>query len=129
MRRIPQIRAVLCAALIVTLAACASPKRSDAPRPFVEARPSTVRLLVQNRNFSDVRLYAVGLGTRKALGTVTGKQDAEFTLDWPGHGPLQIVIDMVAGPRCTTAKMLADPGDILELQIAVVFSDTTCRRG
>ena len=121
--------AVLCAALIVILAACTSPKRNDAARPFVEARPSTVRLLVQNRNFSDVRLYAERRGARKTLGTVTGKQDAEFTLDWPGQDPLQIVIDMVAGPRCTTAEMLVDPGDILELQIAVVFSDTTCRRG
>ena len=129
MIRIRTIRAVLSTTLTVTLAACAIPKPGNAPQPFVGTRPNTVRLLVQNRNFSDVRLYAERRGARTALGTVTGKQDKEFTLDWPTHDPLQIVIDMVAGPRCTTAEMLVDPGDILELQIAVVFSDTICRQG
>jgi hypothetical protein len=127
--RLRTVRMLLSGVFAVTLAACSASNQADAPRPFVEARPSTVRLLVQNRNFSDARLYAESRGERTTLGTVTGKRDAEFILDWPAHDPLQIIIDMIAGPRCTTQEMLVDPGDTLELQIAVVFSDTTCRQG
>ena len=37
---------------------------------------------------------------------------------------LYMEIDMVAGPKCFTPELQVDPGDILELQIAVNFNDT-----
>ena len=113
----------------LALAACASagPRLSDDPWSSTE-RPPQVRLIVQNRNFSDARLYAIRRSARESLGILGGKQDAEFMLDWPSPEPLRIEINMLAGPRCVTEEMQVDPGDILELQIAVVFTDTSgCR--
>jgi len=125
MRR--QDRMITAVTLALALAACAgSPQQGDTEL-FSEPRPTTVRLLVQNRNFSDARLYTYRRGERRALGIVTGKQEAEFTIEWGFPDPLLIEIDLVAGPRCRTAEMQVDPGDILELQIAPVFTTTSCR--
>ena len=79
-------------------------------------------------NFNDVRLFALTPTGRRSVGQVGGKQDAEFELDWPISAYMSIQIDMVAGPTCTTQEMQVDPGDILELQVAVVFDQTVgCR--
>jgi hypothetical protein len=113
--------------LLLGLAACGGSPEPDTVSPFSEPRPTTVRLVVENRNFSDARLYTYRRGERRALGVVTGKQDAEFTFEWPFPDPLFIEIDLVAGPRCRTAEMQVDPGDILELQISPIFTTTSCR--
>ena len=120
---------LLVPSVLALSAACASagPRLSDDAWSSTE-RPPQVRLIVQNRNFSDARLYAVRRSARESLGVLGGKEDAEFMLDWPSPEPLRIEINMLAGPRCVTEEMQVDPGDILELQIAVVFTDTSgCR--
>lgn len=114
---------------ILTLGACASsaaaPPGAD---PFADPDEGTIRILVQNLNFSDARLYVVRRGSRSQLGIVGGKTDAQFTLDWAFADPLQIEIHMLAGPTCTTREIPADPGDVVELQVASVFRDTrACR--
>lgn len=118
-------RGLLVAALVI--AACATPREPTQAQPFAGAddRATTIRLIVQNRNFADARLYVLRRGARSALGTVGGKQDAEFTLDWLLPEPMQVEIDMLAGPRCVTQEMQVDPGDILELQIDAVFSQSS----
>ncbi len=110
--------------LAFLLSGCGSAPPPSRPQPFSgdSGRATSVRLIVQNRNFSDARLYALRRGKRTSLGVVGGLQDAEFTLDWVLPEPLQIEIDMLAGPRCATEEMQVDPGDILELQIDAVFS-------
>ena len=80
--------------------------------------------MVQNRNFADARLYTYRRGTRSLLGTVTGKTDRNFVLDWNQTDPMYMEINLVAGPRCFTEEMQVDPGDVLELQIAIDFSTT-----
>jgi len=91
-------------------------------------RPQQVRLLVQNMNFNDARLFALATNGRMPIGQVNGKQDRAFELDWPLSSSMRIEIDMVAGPKCTTSEMQVDPGDILELQIASMFNQTQgCR--
>lgn len=122
-RRVLTLVALGAAGLGMT--ACAS--SGGDPGAFDTVRPTTVRLVVQNRNFSDVRLYTHRRGARTTLGTVTGKQDREFTFSWDMPDPMQVEIDMVAGPKCFTQEMQVDPGDILELQIAPVFTSTSCR--
>ena len=90
--------------------------------------PQKVRLLVQNMNFNDARLFALASNGRMPIGQVNGKQDGEFELGWPLSSYMRIEIDMVAGPKCITSEMQVDPGDILELQIASVFNQThDCR--
>lgn len=119
-------RVLAVAAIGVSVSACASGGQGSTDSFNVE-RPTSVRLIVQNRNFSDVRLYTIRRGTRTALGTVTGKQDREFTFSWNMPDPMQVEIDMVAGPKCFTREMQVDPGDTLELQIAPVFTTSSCR--
>lgn len=127
--RLQLMRATLALAAVVLTAGCASSGRSvNARQPFTDASASTVRLIVQNRNFQDARLYYFRRGARMALGVVTGKRDAEFVIDWDFPDAMQIEINLLAGPRCLTEELQVDPGDILELQIAPVFTDTRgCR--
>ncbi len=114
---------------ILVLAGCAASARSGS-EPFSGAgdRPNSVQLVIQNRNFADARLYAIQRGRRTNLGTVGGAQDATFTLPWGFSDPLRIEINLLAGPTCTTPELIVDPGDILELQIAPVFDQSSfCR--
>ncbi len=76
-----------------------------------------IRIEVRNLNFSDATLWAIGGGMRRRLGVVPGKDDAAFTVPWRISQVLAIEIDLLAGVRCTTQEMIADPGDIIELQI------------
>jgi hypothetical protein len=116
-------------AVLLAASGCASPGRMiGGPQPFSDPSAATVRVIVQNRNFSDARLYYARRGARVALGVVGGKSDAEFVIDWDFPDVMQVEIDLLAGPRCVTEELPVDPGDILELQIASVFTDTqNCR--
>ena len=115
-------------AVVLACSSCASAGVGAGGDVFASAQPTTVRIIVQNRNFQDARLYTYRRGRRAFLGVVTGKRDQEFVLDWDFPDPMYIEIDMLAGPKCFTEEMQVDPGDILELQIASVFSATSgCR--
>lgn len=86
--------------------------------PFTQVGPpSSITLLVDNRNFSEVRLFVLRRGATRSLGVLGGKAQGEFTIDWDMSDPIRIRIDVLAGPTCTTEELLADPGDTLELQI------------
>lgn len=117
------------AVALLTLTGCAS---SGGPEndsdPFGGEGARSVRLIVQNLNFSDARLYAITRGGRRSLGIVGGKTTEEFTLDWTTPESLQIEINLLAGPRCYTREMEVDPGDVLDLQIASVFTQTSACR-
>ena len=111
-------------ALLVTGACASSSGEWDGEGVYPAFRQTTVRIVVQNRNFADARLYTYRRGTRSLLGTITGKTDRNFVIDWDQSDPMYMEIDMLAGPKCFTREMQVDPGDILELQIGVNFSDT-----
>ena len=117
--------------LCTVLSACATAGAgvTDDPYAFTSTnRPPLIRLVVRNMNFNDVRLFALTPSGRTPIGQVGGKQDADFELDWPMSAHMSIEINMIAGPKCETQEMQVDPGDILELQIAVVFTQTAgCR--
>ena len=121
----------LAMAIVVVSSACTAAGTGVAQNPYAYTstdRPTQVRLLVQNLNFNDARLFALALNGRTPIGQVSGKQDKEFELNWPLSSPMRIEINMVAGPKCTTQEMQVDPGDILELQIASVFTQTAACR-
>ena len=112
-------------AALVVIAACATPGRVvERGEPFTRdaVAEGTVRLRVQNDNFMDARLYAVGSSSRQHLGIVAGKQQAVLEIPWDFSKPLRIEIDLLAGPKCTTDTIDADPGDILDLRIESVLS-------
>jgi hypothetical protein len=117
-------------ALLVATAGCATSRPLASSDPFAtgDGRASSVRIEVQNLNFTQARLYAIRDGQRLNLGTVEGKQDDDFTMEWLFSHELRIEINMLAGPTCTTEPMVVDPGDILQLQISPVFSQSSfCR--
>ena len=112
-------------AALVVIAACVSTGRLvESERPFMRepVGEETIRIRVQNDNFMDARLHAVGLNGRYLLGVVTGKQQAVLSIPWDFSGPLRIEIDLLVGPRCTTRPIDADPGDTFDLRIDPVLS-------
>ena len=111
-------------AALVVIAACATPGRLvEREQPFTRepVGEQTIRIRVQNDNFMDARLYAVGLSKRYRLGVVTGKQQAVLAIPWDFSEPLRIEIDLLAGPKCTTRTIEADPGDTFDLRIESVL--------
>ncbi len=118
-------------AVALTVSACASAGQRVARDPFLgsSGTPAAIQIHVDNRNFSDARLYAITDGGQKRLiGTVNGKQEAAYTLPWTFPRRLRIEIDLLAGRTCSTAALDVDPGDVLELQILSDFSASSfCR--
>ena len=111
-------------AALVVIAACATPGRVAERGQAFTREPvgeAMIRIHVQNDNFMDARLYAVGLSSRQRLGVVTGKQQAVLEIPWDFSQPLRIESDLLAGPKCTTHTIDADPGDILDLRIEPVL--------
>ena len=85
-----------------------------------------LRIEVTNLNFNDARLYVLrGSGSRQSLGRVGGKQDATFDITWRLDEDIRIQIDLLAGGSCTTQRLRVAPGDIIELQIAAVFRQSS----
>lgn len=115
---------------LLVIAACATPGQVvERGTPFSDTTPAEdrIRIHVQNDNFSDARLYAIGQVSRRPLGTVTGKQVAVFDIPWDFSSPLRIEINLLAGPKCTTRTVDAHPGDELDLRIESVLSSmSTC---
>ncbi|MDX1492610.1 MAG: hypothetical protein R3253_00945 [Longimicrobiales bacterium] len=116
-----RLRPLLALAAIAATSACSAFTPAPTPpgaEPFTQVgRADSITLLVDNRNFSEVRLYVLRRGTARSLGVVGGKAQAEFEIDWDMSDPIRIRIHVLAGPTCTTEELLADPGDTLELQI------------
>lgn len=87
--------------------------------------PRHIQLDVLNNNFSDATLWiVVRESARERLGVVGGKTDTTFVIPWDFPQPIRMEIDMLAGPRCLTRAIEADPGDILQLEILAVFDET-----
>jgi len=113
------------ALLALSLSACAGGAGGPAPGdPFSAASdgPRTVSIHVRNLNFSQATLWAVSRGGRQRLGVVGGKEDAVYRIPWTFPQPMEIEINLLAGPRCTTEALEVDPGDVLELQIEMDLS-------
>lgn len=85
--------------------------------PFVSQADARINIEVINHNFQDATLHAVWPGRRIRLGTVSGTRSANFMLPWDRSYELRIEIDMLAGSRCVTLPIWADPGDIIILEI------------
>ena len=105
--------AVLCMVLAGASFGCAGTPRS----PFIDPEDARIQIEVLNRNFQDATLYALWTGQRRRLGIVTIGKDGRFMLPWPTSNELRIEIDLLAGINCTTESILAQPGDVIVVQI------------
>ena len=90
--------------------------------------PTRIRIEVLNLNYNDVTLHARRGTERQRLGTLTGKSEQQYTIDWPQTLPLQIEVDMLAGGSCMTPPLYIDPGQIVQFQIDVAFRNGDCQQ-
>ena len=133
-RRAGAGRAVRTMAVLLGLLSAGSclGKLGRAPDPFTtrpHAGTGAIEVEVQSLNFNDASIFAIRQGERIRLGTVTGKSDQTFTLDWNFALPLQFEAQLVGGRSCRVQELMVDPGDRLWLRIPVEVSITPCRVG
>ena len=87
------------------------------PTPFMAQQDGRINIEVINHGFEDATLHAMWTGKRVRLGTVSGTRTANFILPWNMPFPLQFEIDLLASNACTTPAIMADPGDIILVEI------------
>lgn len=95
---------------------------SSVDSPFNTApAEGTIRIEVNNRNFNDATLHAFRGAERIRLGMITGKTEESFPLEWSASRALQVEIDLVGQRSCVTPELVADPGDVIYLEIGPDF--------
>ncbi len=82
---------------------------------------------VQNLNFNDLMVFAVKHGQQIRLGSVTGKSEGRFVVDWDFAVPVQFRIDLVGGQSCRIRDLAVDPGARVWVQVPADVSLTPCR--
>ena len=130
MRRVASFvaRAMMVIAVTVLTAACAARAGEGNPLP-APGLEDQIEIRIINNNFSDARLYAVHPGKREFIGMLTGKTEANYTLDWDFSQTLSIEISLLAGGTCTTEELIVDPGEALFLSIDSTLSTmANCRQ-
>ena len=113
---------VLCSALFAAQPACAGRSHAD-PAALRDGGPLTVAeapvtLAVDNRNWSDVVLFAVVDGTRNRLGMVVAATKKQFQLS-PSHmsqsGDLYLIADPIGDTRTFASERIqVQPGQMIE---------------
>jgi hypothetical protein len=74
----------------------------------------------------DATLHARWLGGRQRLGVVTGITTANYQLEWDQPQELQLEIDMLAGDKCLTPPIMANPGDVISVEIEIQLNRRDC---
>ena len=98
--------------------------------PFIAQADARINIEVLNRAYQDVTLHAIWPGRRVRLGTVSGLTDANYVLPWSVSEFLRIEMDMLAGENCILRPIIADPGDIILLEITNrTMTDPDCLFG
>lgn len=121
------MRAMLVAAVTALATACAA-RAGEGNPGIAPGLENQIEIRIINNNFSDARLYAVHPGKREYLGMLTGKTEANYTLDWDLSQTLAIEISLLAGETCTTDELIVDPGEALFLSIeSSLGTMTNCR--
>jgi hypothetical protein len=106
--------------------------RGNVADPFSGNRreaPGRLQVEVQNLNFNDLTVFAIRQGQQIRLGSVTGKSDREFSIEWDLAMPVQFRIDIVGGRSCRIREISADPGSTVWVQVPANVGLTECRAG
>lgn len=116
------------AAAVLVSAGCA--RGYGVSNPFEEdaAGPQSLRLFVDNLNFADATLYALGNGGRSRIGSIAGKQRNTFTVPWQTYQEFRVEIDLLAGDRYVTNSVSVGPGDEVQLVIQDPLRGSFLRR-
>ena len=118
-----RIKKILTAAAVLTLMAVSHAPHAAAQgdSAIAQARDNDIKVAVVNRNWLDVRVYAVSSSHTVRLGTVSSFGEAVFTLPrtlQAGFTDLRLAIRPIGkrGVHYTT-PILASPGDIIEFRV------------
>jgi hypothetical protein len=57
---------------------------------------------------------------------VTGITTANYQLEWDQPQELQLEIDMLAGDKCLTPPIMANPGDVISVEIEIQLNRRDC---
>ena len=121
------MRAMLVAAVTALGVACAA-RAGEGNPAITPGLEDQIEIRIINNNFSDARMYAVRPGEREYIGLLTGKTEANYTLDWDISQTLSIEISLLAGGTCMTEELIVDPGEALFLSIeSSLATMTSCR--
>ena len=122
-------RAMLVLLAALTAASCSGNvgRTSDPFTAGTRAGTGQIQVQIQNLNFNDANVYAIRQGQRIRLGTVTGKSDKDFTMDWSFALPLRFEIQLIGGQSCRVREIMVDPGDALWVRVPSELSITPCR--
>lgn len=97
--------------ILLVLLSCASSPERDL---FVSAgQGADVRIVVDNRDFSDATIYVYWNGFKVRAGTVIGKSEAAFRLEWRNER-LQLEADFVGVGNLWSDVVDVYPGDELK---------------
>ncbi len=110
-------RPLIVAAVCATLVGCASSSAPPSPFDPGAASANRIRLEVENMDFNDATLHAITDGGRERLGTVSGKGQGNFDIEWPFTRDLRIEINLLASDRYTTPRLTVSPGERVRLRI------------
>lgn len=122
------MRAMVVTAVTAFATACAA-RAGEGNPAIVPGLEDQIEIRIINNNFSDARMYAVHPRGREYIGMLTGKTEANYTLDWDISQTLAIEISLLAGETCTTEELIVDPGEALFLSIdSTLATMTNCRQ-
>ena len=96
--------------------------------PFAKGSSGTIRLYVENNNYNQATISALG-NLRRRIGIVGGHRSEGFRIDWPSPDELQLEIDILAGGTYITNSVPLEPGETATLYIREPWSLTTLVRG
>lgn len=116
---------VVCIALGATACYSANGRRRN-PFGAPGSSDGSVRVRVENLNFSDATIHALRGGERVRLGQVTGKSESNFRIRWNFSLPMQLEVDLVGGSGCQIRPITVDPGDKVFLHIPIQIGSTPC---
>ncbi len=83
-----------------------------------------MRVQVENNAFENATIHAIWPGKRLRLGTVIGHSTAVYRIELETSVLLRLEFDLLAGPKCSTEQIWADPGDTIILEINPRYLDS-----
>ena len=86
-----------------------------------ELQSPPVTLLIENRNWADITIYAIRGGSRVRLGTVTSMNSAEFVIpaEVAGSGNIRLLADPVGSTQTFLSEpVVVGPGEQIEWRLA-----------
>jgi hypothetical protein len=111
------------------LGGCASGTPEPAWGTDERGRPdSQITVRVQNRQFSEVTLWAVSDGGRLRMGTVNSMGTEVVRVPWSGLRPLQVEINLLQGERFLTSPVNVPEGEQVTLVIESVLRESQLYR-